>query len=116
MHPISHVLALVERKNNATAVTEYRNQCTLDKCPLTDSYYYYRPSIAANALYLALFALALFLFILQVGLSRRFIGFTIAMVSGCILEVIGYVGRVQGWKNPFDQVWCFLCFLYRGEA
>ncbi|MCJ1307990.1 hypothetical protein MMC25_001640 [Agyrium rufum] len=97
------VMALVARKNNATAVTEYRNHCTLDTCPLDQSYYYYRPSLAANAIFAALFGLALISFLLQVTLSRRFIGFTVAMVSGCILEVIGYAGRLQGWQNPFNQ-------------
>ena len=89
---------------NYTSITNYRNQCTLDTCPLSDSYFAYRPSLAANALFLALFAFSLICFILQVLLSRRFIGFTIALVSGCVLEVVGYAGRLMSWKNPFDQV------------
>ena len=36
-------------------------------------------------------------------ISRRFLGFTIAMVSGLILEVLGYIGRLMSRHNPFDQ-------------
>ena len=89
---------------NYTSITNYRNQCTLDTCPLSDSYFAYRPSLAANSLFLALFAFSLICFTLQVLLSKRFIGFTIALVSGCVLEVVGYAGRLMSWKNPFDQV------------
>ena len=58
----------------------------------------------ANALFLAVFALSTLLFIGQGLLSKRFIGFTVAMVSGCALEVIGYVGRVMSHSDPFAEV------------
>ena len=90
--------------NNQTQVNDFRSHCTLQTCDITQSYFYYRPALAANAVFLAFFSFSLLCFILQGGLSRRFIGFTIAMVSGCVLEVVGYVGRVQGWQNPFAQV------------
>lgn len=102
-------LRLVQRASpgtNYTAITDYRNQCTIDTCPLSDSYYAYRPSLAANAIFLVLFSFSLVCFSLQAALSRRFIGFTIAIVAGCILEVAGYVGRIISYKNPFDQVCC----------
>lgn len=78
--------------------------CTLATCPIDDSYYAYRPSLAANAVFLALFSFALVCFIFEAALSKRFVGFTIAMVSGCIIEVIGYVGRIISYNNPFNQV------------
>lgn len=81
----------------------YRAACTLEKCPLNQSYYAYRPSLSTNSAFLALFSLSLCGFILQAALSRRFIGFTVAMVSGCSLEVLGYIGRIMSWHNPFNQ-------------
>lgn len=84
----------------------YRAACTLATCPLSTSYYAYRPSLTTNSALLALFSLSLCGFILQAALSRRFVGFTVAMVSGCILEVLGYIGRVMSYHNPFNQV-CF---------
>ena len=92
---------LFTRANNKD---NYRASCTLKTCPLKLSYYNYLPSLAANGTFLALFAISLCCFLLQVGLSRRFIGFTIAMVSGCVLEVLGYIGRIMSWYNPFNQV------------
>jgi hypothetical protein len=82
----------------------FRDQCTLDTCPLSLSYWGYRPSLAANAFFLALFALSTLLFIGQAVFSRRFVGFSIAMICGCALEVVGYVGRVQSYFNPFGEV------------
>lgn len=82
----------------------YRAACTLKTCPINQSYYAYRPSLSTNAAFLALFSFSLSCFLLQAALSRRFIGFTIAIVSGCILEVLGYIGRIMSWYNPFNQV------------
>ena len=82
----------------------YRAACTLKTCPIKESYYAYRPSLAVNAVFLALFSFSLCCFILQAALSRRFIGFTAAMFSGCSLEVLGYIGRIMSWYNPFNQV------------
>jgi hypothetical protein len=94
----------LELFSRASKSDDLRASCTLKTCPIRLSYYNYLPSLAANGTLLALFSFSLCCFLFQVGLSRRFIGFTIAMVSGCILEVLGYVGRVMSWYNPFGQV------------
>lgn len=64
---------------------------------MTLSFWGYLPSLGANGAFEALFAISLMLFIGQSFLSRRFIGFSIAMISGCILECIGYGGRIWAW-------------------
>jgi hypothetical protein len=96
--------SLAPRDSSYNDKKNFRDSCTLETCPLSLSYWGYRPSLPANALFLALFALSTILFIGQGVLSRRFLGFTIAMVSGCALEVIGYVGRVMSHRNPFAEV------------
>lgn len=83
---------------------EDRSKCTFETCPLSVSYFSYRVSLAANATLLALFSFSLVCFLVQVGLSRRFVGFTIAMVSGCVLEVLGYIGRIMEHHNPWAEV------------
>lgn len=98
-----HVLHLLDQRDDKQ-LAEYRAACTLKTCPIKSSYFAYRPSLPANAIFLALFSLSLCGFILQAALSRRFIGFTVAMVSGCALEVLGYIGRIMSWYNPFNQV------------
>lgn len=82
----------------------FRDSCTLETCPLNLSYWGYRPSLPANALFAAIFGLSLLLFIAQGALSKRFLGFTIAMVCGTALEVVGYIGRILSYNNPFAEV------------
>ncbi|KAK7552289.1 RTA1 like protein-domain-containing protein [Phyllosticta citricarpa] len=91
--------------DNATyqQIQDYRDKCTLSTCPLSDSYWAYRPSLPANSFFLALFALSLVLYLCQGIFSKRFLGFTVAMVSGDLLEVLGYVGRIMAYHNPFSE-------------
>jgi len=63
----------------------------------------YRPSLAANSLFLVIFGLSTILFAVQYAFSRHFLSFTIAKIPGCALEVIGYIGRVFSDVNPFDE-------------
>lgn len=94
---VSHVIRSYQSREQQLA------ECTKQTCPLEESYWGYLPSRAANGLFIALFGLSLMLFIIQSMLSRRFLGFTIAMVSGCILEVLGYAGRLWSWYQPFNE-------------
>ncbi|KAJ5930485.1 RTA1-domain-containing protein [Penicillium verhagenii] len=85
--------------SNATNINT--DDCTLSTCPITDAYVYYLPSLAGNAFYLALFALFL---ILQLGLGIRYKtwGFLAGLFGGLVLEIIGYLGRIQIHSNPFS--------------
>jgi hypothetical protein len=76
--------------------------CTLDTCPLDLAYVEYIPSLAGNALYLALFAIIL---LIQGGLGVYYKTWTymIAMCAGLLLEVLGYAGRIQMHYNPFPE-------------
>ena|ERR1700761_1115825 len=78
--------------------------CTIDTCSLSFSYWAYRPSVPANALFIALFSISLLCFLGQAIFSRRYIGFSIAMISGSALEVLGYGGRLWAYFNPFEEV------------
>ena len=76
--------------------------CTLATCTLEQAHFRYIPTLAGNALLLAIFA---FLIIPQVGLGIKYKtwGFMGAMLGGLLLEIIGYVARVQMHANPFSQ-------------
>jgi RTA1 like protein len=75
--------------------------CDLAHCDVRDSIMYYRPSLAANAAFLALFAFSGIAHIAQGTITRKpyFLG---AMICGCTAEVIGYIGRLISWNNPFS--------------
>ncbi|OAA50460.1 RTA1 like protein family [Metarhizium rileyi] len=77
--------------------------CSLDTCPDEWSIYGFRPSLAANAIFLGLFVL--------VGLVHGYLGyrwrswgFMVGMILGCLSEVIGYAGRIMLYNNPFSFV------------
>lgn len=79
-------------------------KCTLETCDIELSMYKYRPSLVANVIFAAIFGISAIIYGAQGFQSRKFLGFTVAMVLGCIAEAIGYVGRALMWKNPFDDV------------
>ncbi|KAI9720232.1 MAG: hypothetical protein M1812_003050 [Candelaria pacifica] len=76
--------------------------CTLQTCTLDQAHFSYLPSLAGNVLYLAIFSV---LIISQIGLGvfYRTWGFAIGMFFGLVLEIVGYVGRIQIHSNPFTQ-------------
>jgi hypothetical protein len=76
--------------------------CTLQTCPLSLAHVQYVPNLGGNLLYVAIFGLAL---VAQIGLAIRCKtwGFGGAMFGGLVLEVIGYVARVQIHSNPFKK-------------
>ena len=79
--------------------------CTVKTCPLDLAQIIgYIPTLAGNSLFLGLFGLAL---ILQVFLGIRFKtwGFLLGMVLGLLLEILGYLGRVELHNNPFSADW-----------
>jgi hypothetical protein len=75
--------------------------CDLAHCDVRDSIMYYRPSLAANSAFLALFALSGLAHIAQGTITRKPY-FLSAMALGCTAEVIGYIGRLMSWNNPFS--------------
>ncbi|KAK3943130.1 RTA1-domain-containing protein [Diplogelasinospora grovesii] len=72
-------------------------------CDDVPSFYGYRLSLAANAVFLALFCLSLLGFMIVYAATRRGLGFTIAFLLGIICEIIGYGGRIMSWENQWDE-------------
>lgn len=75
--------------------------CTLTLCSISDSVYQYRPSLPANSVFIALFGLGMLLHIYQ-GVRYRTTWFVSCMVLGCVIEMIGYGGRIMLYQNPFS--------------
>lgn len=78
-------------------------ECTVETCPIDSSYYFYRVSLAANATFIALFAVTLLGFLVTYAVTRRATAFTFAVSAGVILEIIGYAGRIMSWKNQWEE-------------
>ncbi|MCJ1261115.1 hypothetical protein MMC22_000979 [Lobaria immixta] len=90
--------------NITYAVWENPDLCTFSTCPRSFQQIDYIPSLAGNALYLALFALIL---VAQIffGIRYRTWGFLGGMVGGLALEILGYLSRVELHDNIFSSTW-----------
>jgi hypothetical protein len=80
---------------------DWKKHCTIETC---DSYWAYYPSLAANSFFIAIFGLSTVLYLAQGILSKKWLGFTIAMVSGGVLEIIGYAGRIMANSDVYSEV------------
>ncbi|KAK4939458.1 phospholipid-translocating ATPase rsb1 [Elasticomyces elasticus] len=83
--------------------------CTFQTCPLSLAHVGYDPNLAGNVLYIAIFALALAAQVLF-AIKYRIWGYGIAMFGGLLLEIVGYVARVQMHYHPFAKT-PFLMYL-----
>jgi hypothetical protein len=78
-----------------------QENCTLSVCPVEDSVYEYRPSLGANAALIAVFGVSMIIHMVQ-GIRWRTWVFLVAIVLGCVSEMIGYGGRIILYQNPFS--------------
>ena len=76
--------------------------CTLSVCPVEASVYGYRASLPFSSLLIALYALVM-IAQFAMGYIYKSWGFMAAMVLGCLVEILGYVGRIMMWNNPWTQ-------------
>ena len=76
--------------------------CTLSVCPVEFSVYGYRPSIAASSVLIGLYAVVIAAQVL-LGWRHRSWGFMSAMLLGCVDEILGYVGRILLYQNPWNN-------------
>ncbi|KAF6235299.1 hypothetical protein HO173_006494 [Letharia columbiana] len=82
-----------------------------------DSIYGYFPSLPANAFFLALFIILL-ITQLYLGIKYKTWTFTFALSCGCLVEAVGYVGRLILHHNPFANSGFIMqrCCLIMGPA
>ncbi|KAF4335051.1 phospholipid-translocating ATPase [Fusarium beomiforme] len=85
--------------------------CTLELCPLESSILRYQPNVPANAIFLGVFATSMAIHIFQ-GIKMKTWGFMSSMMAGCILEIVGYVGRLMIHDDPFDFIGFLLQIIF----
>lgn len=97
---MEHVQHLVRRQLSQTNIP--LDECTVDTCPLIDSATGYAPSLGGNLIFVVLFGVLIFpqLFF---GIRHKTWGFMAGMLGGLILEMVGYIGRVQLNDDPFGE-------------
>lgn len=72
------------------------------ECPVEGTIYGYYPSLGWNAAFAGFFGLS-FLVHVILGIRYKTWSYAIAVGLGCVGEVVGYIGRIMMWNNPFDQ-------------
>ena len=81
--------------------------CTLSTCPLklgndTLANQDYLPTLGGNSLFAAIFGVLL-LVQLFFGIRYKTWGYLVGILGGLLLELLGYIGRIQMHSNPFTQ-------------
>jgi hypothetical protein len=102
----SHLINLLQLSTNHLSVMSdpiIPPGCKHDvACLRENGELHYIPTLAGNAIYLSIFVLAL-LAQLLLGIRYRTLGFMSAMLGGCLLEIVGYTGRLLLIHNIFEQ-------------
>ncbi|KAM0722244.1 hypothetical protein Q7P37_001685 [Cladosporium fusiforme] len=80
--------------------------CTFEACSIQQSIFQYQPSLPANAFFIAIFGVSLFVHIYQAYRWKQWT-FGILCALGCVSEMIGYGGRIIMHDNP----WSFTGFM-----
>ncbi|OAQ57606.1 parasitic phase-specific protein PSP-1 [Pochonia chlamydosporia 170] len=78
-----------------------KGNCTLDICPVEYSVYGYRPTLAVNIAFIILFAIAAGIHLYQ-GIRWKSWFFMACILVGCVSAILGYIGRVMMYYNPFN--------------
>ncbi|KAG9731184.1 RTA1-domain-containing protein, partial [Aureobasidium melanogenum] len=76
-------------------------ECNLRECSVEQSIFQYRPNLAANSFFIALFGISGIIHAIQ-GIWYKQRTFAILMVLGCICEMIGYGGRIIMYDDPWS--------------
>ncbi|KAK8051594.1 hypothetical protein PG993_002979 [Apiospora rasikravindrae] len=71
-------------------------------CPVQATVLGYYPNLGVNAFLCAAFAVCV-LGLIGTGVWKRTWGYSTALAAGCILEFVGYIGRVQLSSNPWND-------------
>ncbi len=99
--------ALVSRANDNETVDTWEEICLADpslaECANVPSFYDYRIDIVPNAVFLALFSASLLAYIVTYAVTRRGLGFLVAMTLGLLCEILGYAGRIMSWQNQWSE-------------
>lgn len=78
--------------------------CTLDTCSVSDSFWGYRPNLGIDIFFAIVYA-AVIVHCLFLAISRRvWLGYTISVLLGALLELIGFIFRIYGYFDPFVRI------------
>ncbi|GAP86976.1 putative sphingoid long-chain base transporter RSB1 [Rosellinia necatrix] len=78
--------------------------CTLDTCSPSESFYGYRPNLGIDIffalVYIAIIAHCIFI----ITKKRQWLSYTITVLIGALLELVGFAARIYGYADPFVRI------------
>lgn len=77
------------------------SNCTLATCDIEYTIFKYRPSLGANAFFLACYVVFTAIAVFQMVRYKRYF-YSIALLCGFLTEIAGYAGRVSMYQNTFN--------------
>ncbi|KAJ3566811.1 hypothetical protein NPX13_g6997 [Xylaria arbuscula] len=80
------------------------DECTLDTCSVSDSFWGYRPNLGIDIFFAIVYA-AVIAYCLFVSVVKRvWLSYTISILIGALLELIGFTFRIYGYFDPFVRI------------
>ncbi|KAI1746698.1 RTA1-domain-containing protein [Xylaria castorea] len=77
------------------------DNCTLDTCSISESYYGYRPNLGIDIFFSIIYLLVVVHCLFVAIFKRKWLSYTICVLIGAMLELIGFLSRVYGYAHPF---------------
>ena len=102
LHMASRVLIGITTLDTAisTILSNHDALCNITLCDLTLAHFDYIPSLGGNAVYAAIFGVYLITNVF-LGIRYKTWGYSAALFLGLYGEIIGYIGRILLYQNPF---------------
>ncbi|KAI1306678.1 RTA1-domain-containing protein [Xylaria venustula] len=80
--------------------------CTVETCDPVQSWYGYQPNLGINVFFVVAYGIAAAYCLIIAVWKRRWLTYTIAILVGSLLELVGYAARILGHNDPwFSTGW-----------
>ncbi|KAH8161044.1 hypothetical protein CIB48_g7200 [Xylaria polymorpha] len=80
--------------------------CTVETCDPAQSWYGYQPNLGINVFFVVAYGIAAAYCLIIAVWKRRWLTYTIAILVGSLLELVGYAARILGHNDPwFSTGW-----------
>ncbi|KAH8157888.1 hypothetical protein CIB48_g10359 [Xylaria polymorpha] len=83
---------------------ESGDNCTLDTCPISESFYSYRPNLGIDVFFSIVYIVIVFHCLFVAIVKRTWLSYTISVLLGALLELVGFLSRVYGYVHPFVRI------------
>ncbi|KAI0188852.1 RTA1-domain-containing protein [Astrocystis sublimbata] len=77
------------------------DDCTLNTCSISQSYYGYRPNLGIDVFFSIVYAVVVAYCLFLAIHKKKHLAYTISVLIGALLELTGFAARIYGYVYPF---------------